>query len=206
MSKQDTHFFNTFSLVIGILVAVAIGIPLGIISALRRNTLTDYTAMGLAVFGVSVPVIILAPEGENPDSEVIKTILALTNNPDRRPDPYHIVAELQDLRNVEVARMVGRDEAQLIVSNDLISRIIVQTSRYWYPLILSDIRNPSPPAPTTPRIVALRTLVSNRSSPLLTTCGMTWGMTPIVSVCAGPAPVLATPSTGRVQWVHPIDG
>jgi voltage-gated potassium channel Kch len=74
-------------------------------------------------------VIVLGPEGENPDSEVIKTILALTNNPDRRPEPYHIVAELQDLRNVEVARMVGRDEAQLIVSNDLISRIIVQTSR-----------------------------------------------------------------------------
>jgi ABC-type dipeptide/oligopeptide/nickel transport system permease component len=43
------------------LVAVIIGIPLGIISALRRNTLIDYTAMGLAVFGVSVPVIILAP-------------------------------------------------------------------------------------------------------------------------------------------------
>jgi ABC-type dipeptide/oligopeptide/nickel transport system permease component len=43
------------------LVAVSMGIPLGIISALRRNTLTDYTAMGLAVLGVSVPVIILAP-------------------------------------------------------------------------------------------------------------------------------------------------
>jgi oligopeptide transport system permease protein len=42
-------------------VAVIIGVPLGIVSALRRNTFTDYTAMGLAVFGVSVPVIILAP-------------------------------------------------------------------------------------------------------------------------------------------------
>jgi ABC-type dipeptide/oligopeptide/nickel transport system permease component len=45
----------------GFLVATAIGIPLGIISALRRNTLTDYLAVGIAVFGVSVPVIILAP-------------------------------------------------------------------------------------------------------------------------------------------------
>ncbi len=43
------------------LVTVTIGIPLGIISALRRNTLTDYAAMGAAVLGVSVPVIILAP-------------------------------------------------------------------------------------------------------------------------------------------------
>jgi len=41
--------------------SVVIGIPLGAISALRRNTLVDYSAMGLAVLGISVPVIILAP-------------------------------------------------------------------------------------------------------------------------------------------------
>jgi voltage-gated potassium channel Kch len=74
-------------------------------------------------------IIILAPERENPDPEVIKTILALTNNPDRRPEPYHIVAEIEDVRNLEVARMVGREEVQLIATGDLISRIIVQTSR-----------------------------------------------------------------------------
>lgn len=74
-------------------------------------------------------IIILAPESEEPDSQVIKTILALTNNPDRRPEPYHIVAEIAEPKNLEVARMVGKDEAQLIVTGDLISRIIVQTSR-----------------------------------------------------------------------------
>ena len=74
-------------------------------------------------------IVILAPESDEPDSEVIKSILAITNNPGRRPEPYHIVAEISDLRNLEVARMVGRDEAQLVVTGDLISRIIVQTSR-----------------------------------------------------------------------------
>jgi voltage-gated potassium channel Kch len=74
-------------------------------------------------------IIILAPESAEPDSEVIKSILAITNNPHRRAEPYHIVAELAELRNVEVARMVGKDEAQLVVTSDLISRIIVQTSR-----------------------------------------------------------------------------
>ncbi|HKV06999.1 MAG TPA: NAD-binding protein, partial [Thermoanaerobaculia bacterium] len=74
-------------------------------------------------------IVILAPESEEPDSEVIKSILALTNNPHRRPEPYHIVAEIADLRNLEVARMVGKEEAQLIATGDLISRIIVQTSR-----------------------------------------------------------------------------
>lgn len=74
-------------------------------------------------------IVVLAPESDEPDSEVIKSILALTNNPHRRPEPYHIVAEIADLRNLEVARMVGKDEAQLIVTGDLISRIVVQTSR-----------------------------------------------------------------------------
>jgi voltage-gated potassium channel Kch len=74
-------------------------------------------------------IIILGPESDEPDSEVIKSILAITNNPHRRPEPYHIVAELSELRNFEVARMVGRHEAELVVTSDLISRIIVQTSR-----------------------------------------------------------------------------
>lgn len=74
-------------------------------------------------------IVILAPESDEPDSEVIKSILAITNNPNRRSEPYHIVAEIAELRNLEVARMVGKDEAQLIVTSDLISRIVVQTSR-----------------------------------------------------------------------------
>ncbi|HEX3126075.1 MAG TPA: potassium transporter TrkA [Thermoanaerobaculia bacterium] len=74
-------------------------------------------------------IVVLAPESEDPDPEVIKTILAITNNPNRREEPYHIVAELAEPRNVEVAKMVGKDEAELIVTGDLIPRIIVQTSR-----------------------------------------------------------------------------
>jgi len=42
-------------------VAMAIGIPAGIIAALRRNTVWDYTGMGIAIIGVSVPVIIMGP-------------------------------------------------------------------------------------------------------------------------------------------------
>jgi ABC-type dipeptide/oligopeptide/nickel transport system permease component len=43
-----------------ILVAMVIGVPLGVLAALKRNTLYDFMGMGLAIFGVSVPVIILA--------------------------------------------------------------------------------------------------------------------------------------------------
>jgi len=75
-------------------------------------------------------IIVLAPEeASDPDSHVIKTLLALTNSPDRKASPYHIVAEMRDAQNLEVARMVAKDEAQLLLVGELIARITVQTCR-----------------------------------------------------------------------------
>jgi ABC-type dipeptide/oligopeptide/nickel transport system permease component len=47
--------------VLALFVAVIIGMPLGIISALKQNTILDYLGMSVAIFGVSVPVIVLGP-------------------------------------------------------------------------------------------------------------------------------------------------
>jgi len=95
----------------------------------RRGDPLDLNDLEIVNPHAARSIIILAPESQDPDSEVIKSILAITNNANRRPEPYHIVAELAEMRNLEVARMVGRDEAQLVVASDLISRVIVQTSR-----------------------------------------------------------------------------
>ncbi len=74
-------------------------------------------------------IVVLAPEDGDADSQVIKTILAITNCEQRRPDDYHIVAELRDPRNIRVAQMASHGEAHFVQITDLISRIIVQTSR-----------------------------------------------------------------------------
>lgn len=42
-------------------VATVIGVPLGTIAALRKNTFFDYFSMSAAILGVSVPVIVLGP-------------------------------------------------------------------------------------------------------------------------------------------------
>ncbi len=42
-------------------VAVLIGMPLGVLAALKQNSVVDYIAMGVAIFGVSVPVIVMGP-------------------------------------------------------------------------------------------------------------------------------------------------
>jgi ABC-type dipeptide/oligopeptide/nickel transport system permease component len=44
-----------------LVVAMSIGIPAGVIAALKRNTVYDYTGMGIAIIGVSIPVIIMGP-------------------------------------------------------------------------------------------------------------------------------------------------
>ena len=46
---------------LAMLIAIGIGVPLGMLSALKQNTLWDYLGMSVAVFGVSVPEIVLGP-------------------------------------------------------------------------------------------------------------------------------------------------
>lgn len=70
--------------------------------------------------------IIIIPED---DTRVIKTILAITNNPNKRSEPYNIVTVLRDPENVQVAQIAGNNQAEIILSDTLISRIIAQTCR-----------------------------------------------------------------------------
>ena len=44
-----------------LIIAVIIGMPLGIMSALNHNNWPDYVGMGMAILGVSVPTIVLGP-------------------------------------------------------------------------------------------------------------------------------------------------
>ncbi|MGQ9516596.1 MAG: hypothetical protein ACUVT1_04960, partial [Anaerolineae bacterium] len=46
---------------LAMLIAIGIGIPLGIIAALRQNTMVDYVATFLAIVGVSIPAIVMGP-------------------------------------------------------------------------------------------------------------------------------------------------
>jgi voltage-gated potassium channel Kch len=72
-------------------------------------------------------IIVLAPEGGDADTHVLKTILALTNNPDRKAGRYHIVAELRDSKKHEVAKLIGGDELEVVLSSEVVTRLTVQT-------------------------------------------------------------------------------
>jgi voltage-gated potassium channel Kch len=74
-------------------------------------------------------IIILSPESGDSDSQTIKTILAITNNPNRKKESYNIIAEIKEERFIDVAKIIGEDEVELILIDDIISRIMVQTCR-----------------------------------------------------------------------------
>ncbi|RYX99658.1 potassium transporter TrkA, partial [bacterium] len=74
-------------------------------------------------------IIVLAPMEDKPDIMVIKTVLAITNHPSRKTEPFHIVAELTEPKNIEACNLAGNNEVTLVLHGELISRITAQTCR-----------------------------------------------------------------------------
>jgi voltage-gated potassium channel Kch len=95
----------------------------------RTGSPMDMNDLDLVSLQTSKSIVVLAPEDDDPDASVIKTLLAITKSPGRRPEPYHIVAEIHNAKNLAVARMIGQEEAELMFVGDLIARITAQTCR-----------------------------------------------------------------------------
>lgn len=95
----------------------------------RTGSPIDLTDLHIVNPDTARSIIVLSPENDNPDSDVIKTILAITKNLSRRTKAYHIVAEIKNARNVGIAQTIGRNEVELVLTCRVISRIIAQTCR-----------------------------------------------------------------------------
>lgn len=97
----------------------------------RRGNPIDLADLEIINPHTAKSIIILPPEAEadDSDSQMIKMILAITNNPHRRHDRYHIVAGIRDPDNLEVAHLVGKNEVSIVLVEDVIAKIIAQTCR-----------------------------------------------------------------------------
>lgn len=95
----------------------------------RNGNPIDLNDLRIVNLNEARSIIVLADDEHDPDVHVIKTILAITNNPNRKKENYHIVAEFSDVRNKDVAEMIGSNELTIIHTDDLISRVIAQTCR-----------------------------------------------------------------------------
>jgi voltage-gated potassium channel Kch len=95
----------------------------------RSGSPIDLADLELVSPREAASIIVLAPDADDPDSQVIKTVLALTRSSAHRDARYRIVAEITDPANLETARLVGEDEAIFVDKRQTISRLIVQAAR-----------------------------------------------------------------------------
>jgi len=95
----------------------------------RHGNPKDLIDLRITNLNYAKSVIILSPEEMKSDAYVIKSILAIINNPDRKKEKYNIIAEIKNHSNKELAKIVGKDELTVIITNEIISKITVQTSR-----------------------------------------------------------------------------
>jgi ion channel POLLUX/CASTOR len=95
----------------------------------RSGSPMEMADLQLISLNTSRNIIVLPPESGNPDAEVIKIVLAILNHPNRRAEPYHIVAGIRDPKNSDIASVLGRREVEWIAQGEVIARIIAQTNR-----------------------------------------------------------------------------
>ncbi|MBV8885842.1 MAG: NAD-binding protein [Chroococcidiopsidaceae cyanobacterium CP_BM_RX_35] len=95
----------------------------------RTGNPSDLDDLEIANPHTARSIIILPPESPEADVWVIKTILAIVQNPQRHPQPYNIVTQLYDVKNREVAQMIGRDEVLTFRFGAILGYMIVESVR-----------------------------------------------------------------------------
>ncbi|MBD2122001.1 CASTOR/POLLUX-related putative ion channel [Trichocoleus sp. FACHB-262] len=95
----------------------------------RTGSPSSMADLGMVNIQTARSIIILSPHNQRADTQLVKTLLAITSIPRSLPQPYHIVAQVQNPKSLDVINLVGQNEVEVLLTNDLISRIVVQTCR-----------------------------------------------------------------------------
>jgi voltage-gated potassium channel Kch len=94
----------------------------------RTGSPTEPADLDLVSPQSAAAVLVLTPEIEDPDADVIKTLLALSSRT-WDGEPPHIVAAVRQAQNLPPARLAGGRHASVVDVDDLAARLVVQSSR-----------------------------------------------------------------------------
>jgi voltage-gated potassium channel Kch len=96
----------------------------------RSGDTNDAKDLSIVNLNEAKSIVVLSSENtSDADAQMIKVLLAIVHHPDRKEDPFHIVAEIKEQKNVLLGQIVAKDEVELLLTDDLVSRIMVQTCR-----------------------------------------------------------------------------
>ncbi len=75
-------------------------------------------------------------------SDVAKTLLAIINRPERKQDPFHIVAVVESEADEQIAKIIGKKEVEIIRTRNFLARLEAQTCRQsGLPYVYHEILN-----------------------------------------------------------------
>ncbi|WP_329097226.1 CASTOR/POLLUX-related putative ion channel [Streptomyces sp. NBC_01439] len=94
----------------------------------RNGRTTDPTALSRVSPRTAKAVLVLPPEGDTGDAQVVKTLLALEAAV-REPGGAVVVAAVRDTRNHLTARLAAGPGGHVLCVDDIIARLLVQTAR-----------------------------------------------------------------------------
>ena len=95
----------------------------------RTGNTTDIDDLRMVGVQSARSIIVLNPHTDSSDVELIKTLLALTSIPREVDSDYHIVAQVDHAKTLDIVTLIGGDRVETLLTNDLISRLMVQTCR-----------------------------------------------------------------------------
>ena len=102
----------------------------------RSGSSLDLNDLARVSFHRARAVIVLLNDSQSTDpnladGRIIKTLLALFNHPDVKGEPigFRVTAEVMQAQSQEIAMIASAGRAQVVKTNEIISKIILQTSR-----------------------------------------------------------------------------
>ncbi len=94
----------------------------------RTGNPTRLSDLDIVNLDFAKSIVIVSEEGDS-SANTLKTLLAIINRPNRRPEPYHIVANIYKSEDLPVGRIIGKGEVELVHVSGLIARIQAQSCR-----------------------------------------------------------------------------
>lgn len=102
----------------------------------RSGSSVSLTDLSRVAFERAQAIVVLVDENDAADQDqadgrIIKTLMALYNHPDGKGhmDKIKVTAEVMNPANQEIAEIAADGKAQVIKTNEIISKIILQTAR-----------------------------------------------------------------------------
>lgn len=95
----------------------------------RHGSPMEMSDLDLTNLNHSKGIVVLSPDSPHPDAEVVKTVLAITKNPNRRSGQFSIIAGLRESHTRELGGIIGDGEVEWIYTGEVIARILAQSCR-----------------------------------------------------------------------------